>query len=413
MATVLYLTFDGLLQPIAQANVIPYLRQLASLGHPIHIVSLERTSDLADVVAISAVKLELADADISWQPLPYSSGGAGAMLRNLFRAFNALWKTPRSRPLLVHARSYPPAAVAWVATRLLGGNYIFDMRGYWIDEKRAVRKWFTHDRIYAIGKRIERRLVRDAAAVVTLTQLQASDLQHLRRQAGEIVVVPTCTNYDKWSAPKPLSSTRALLPRLKGRLVVTYVGSHTNAYLLPESIELFRQIYRCQPNSYLLCITRDPLPLRSAIMAAGLPSESWSDHSVCYSEMPAWLSLAHWGLLLLEPGLAKRGSVPTKLAEFFAARVRPVLFGCNDEVANLVRLAGSGIVLNETSTAALRECAATIACTLADPQVTGLACARTRPLLDIQAGAAAYAALYARLNVSRAAKPVAEVAKAC
>jgi hypothetical protein len=66
-----------------------------------------------------------------------------------------------------------------------------------------------------------------------------------------------------------------------------------------------------------------------------------------HEAMPEWLSLMTWGLLLLTPDtVAKRAMMPTKLAEFFAAGVRPLIHGCNPEVRAWVARAGSGLVLD-------------------------------------------------------------------
>jgi glycosyltransferase involved in cell wall biosynthesis len=77
--------------------------------------------------------------------------------------------------------------------------------------------------------------------------------------------------------------------------------------------------------------------------------------------MPVWLRRIDWGLLLLETRPNKGGSMPTKLGEMFAAGVRPVQLGCNDEVRDWVVRTGSGITLPDASDDSLREAAAKIA----------------------------------------------------
>jgi len=112
--------------------------------------------------------------------------------------------------------------------------------------------------------------------------------------------------------------------------------------------------------------------------------------SAQYREMPALLAQMDWGLLLNENGAAKRGSMPTKLAEFFAAGVRPIQYGCNQEVADLVRTSGSGIVLNGLSTSDLEQAARAIANQPLDRSAVDEARRRMRPYFRLEAGVAAY-----------------------
>ena len=70
-----------------------------------------------------------------------------------------------------------------------------------------------------------------------------------------------------------------------------------------------------------------------------------------------------WGLLLLKETFAKRGSMPTKLAEMLACCVRPIQYGCNRDVTDKVFEAGSGIALTDLSHSALTRATEQIATT--------------------------------------------------
>lgn len=386
--TILYLTFDGLLQPIAQANAVAYLCRLAAAGRGIHILSLERPVDLADSAAVARMAAELRRHGIEWTYLPYATGSGRAMGSNLLRAFRQARRLVRNgRFQLVHSRSYPPTLVAWWLAHTSGLPYLFDMRGYWVDEKRAMGHWFTRPSLYGAAKRIERRLVRDAAAVITLTHLQARDLHPLRATPDSITVVPTCTDYERWMGARANDS----------RLVVAYIGSVTNSYCVEESLRLFALLRAERRDAHLLCLTHQEAEMKGCLQRAGIEPADYTVRAAAHEQMPEWLRQVDWGLLLLQPGLAKRGSMPTKLAEFFAAGVRPVQFGCNHEVTDWVARAGSGVVLDDLSEASLRRAAREIAAAPRTPAVLEEARRRTRPYFDIGPGVAGYERLYARL----------------
>jgi hypothetical protein len=46
MKNILYVTYDGLTDPLGQSQVIPYLAGLSKYGHRIHIVSAEKKNGL-------------------------------------------------------------------------------------------------------------------------------------------------------------------------------------------------------------------------------------------------------------------------------------------------------------------------------------------------------------------------------
>jgi glycosyltransferase involved in cell wall biosynthesis len=113
--------------------------------------------------------------------------------------------------------------------------------------------------------------------------------------------------------------------------------------------------------------------------------------------MADWLKLMDWALMLLNTRYSKRGSMPTKLAEFFAAGVRPIQHGCNEEVSRKIREAGAGVVLEGISESDLREGARKVALTSLQPEETLRARELTRAHFSLEAGVEKYAALLHKL----------------
>ena len=58
-----------------------------------------------------------------------------------------------------HARSYVPAIVAIAVKRVAGVKFLFDMRGFWADER--FDRWLPPEngRLYRIAKNLERRFL--------------------------------------------------------------------------------------------------------------------------------------------------------------------------------------------------------------------------------------------------------------
>jgi len=64
---VLYLSYDGVLEPLGQSQVVAYLEQLAG-DYAIHLVAFEKQTDLDDTSACLHVSARLSRAGIHWHP---------------------------------------------------------------------------------------------------------------------------------------------------------------------------------------------------------------------------------------------------------------------------------------------------------------------------------------------------------
>src|SRR5215475_3765045 len=70
---VLYISYTGMLEPLGQSQVIPYLRELSRLGVEFTLLSFERASAFTaeGVKRTADLRLELAQYGIDWRWLRY------------------------------------------------------------------------------------------------------------------------------------------------------------------------------------------------------------------------------------------------------------------------------------------------------------------------------------------------------
>jgi hypothetical protein len=364
-ADLLYITFDGVLQPLAFSQVVRVVAGLGARGLRYHLLSLERPSDLEKTELRDAVEGLLRPAGVKWTPLAAASMrtprlAAEAVARMTSRAALIVH---REGARLVHARGYHSALVAIGLKRLLGIPYLFDARGYWIEERSGPGGWFAAAGAYAAGKLIEQTLYRSALAVVTLTELQANDLVSglFGPPPRFIQVIPTCADYDAFylrdSRPAKPQEGGCVPPevqqRLAGKVVMGVVGALNGTYFVKETLALARLATQASPSVHLLVLSAKKDEYERELQALGMARENYTLASVEHSRMPEWLQWIDWGLLLIPETAANRAKMPTKLAEFFATGVRPMFFGCNSDAARWVERAGSGYVLPSVDDAAL------------------------------------------------------------
>ncbi|MGV3625184.1 MAG: glycosyltransferase [Archangium sp.] len=352
----LYLTADGLLEPLGFSQVLRVIEGLAARGWRYRIHSLEKPKDLHRDARVREVRSRLNAAGVTWTFDSYLDGGSGrAALDNELALVRAATKLPAAG---IHARAYHSAMAAFASWLSRGTPYLFDARSYWFDERLEEGRWLTTPMRTGVARGIEHQLFAQASGVVTLTELQADDVRNGRFGTSKhraVKCITTCADFEDFT----LRGDAARVPpevasKLRGRNVLGIVGSVNRSYLVDQTLDLCSRVLRSDVNAHLLILSAQREEYERRLTALGVSSErvtlTRADHDV----MPDWLSLIDWGMLLLNPSSpAKRASMPTKLAEFLACGVRPVQFGCNDEVSNWVRRTGSGFVLDDVTSASL------------------------------------------------------------
>jgi hypothetical protein len=402
-ADVLYIAFDGVLQPLAFSQVVRVVAGLAQRGLRYHMLSVERPADLDKPERRAAVEAMLQPVGVPWTIVSAASMRSPRLaLHALARmTSSALWIAARDGIKLVHARGYQSALVAHALRQLRGTPYLFDARGYWIEERSGPGHWFSTSTSYAMGKLVEQALFRAAKGVVTLTELQAADLAS--GQFGPpprlLEVIPTCADYDAFylrdSRPAKPSSGGSVPDfvqrRLAGKRVMGVVGALNTSYFVEEALTLARLAMQMSSAVHLLVLSAQQREYEAAIRSSGVPLDRCTLASAEHRAMPDWLQWIDWGLLLLPETAAKRASMPTKLAEFFATGVRPAFFGCNSEATRWVERAGSGHVLRSMDAAELEAAARIISDST--PDYASLRAAReiTAPHFGLAAGLEHYA----------------------
>jgi glycosyltransferase involved in cell wall biosynthesis len=412
-SSILYLSLDGMLEPLGRSQVLSYLYPLSDSGFRFAIISLEREQDI-NAAAVSRLTRELSEHGIEWRWDRFHQGGIRPALRNLRNLLrNARELSSRGNFALVHARSFLPAAVARILKSTNGTPYVFDLRGYWVEEKAAEGAWVTNRVTFRLAKWLERHLLDQAAGVVTLTALHAADIPRNTSHKIPSTVIPTCTDYELFTRQADQDDIPAdVLARLRGKLVIGIVGSiRSTSYRTREALQLFAEIRRLRSDAHLLCLTRQLEQMTLFLRDAGIPDSDFTLLSIDHEQMPAYMTLIDWALLLLSQSDAKRGSMPTKLAEFFASEVRIVLYGCNSEVADHVRNCGAGMVLKDLSREDLKRAAHQITSIPRSSDSTARARTLTRLHFGLESGVRKYEELFHRVLgtapalVARATQP--------
>ena len=394
MSKTLYLSRTGMLEPLGQSQVLSYLRGL-SREFEVTLISFERSEHLREADQLARIEELCASHGIRWVRKRYlQRPRVMASALNLLSLFFVTWREARrSGARLIHARSYVPAAAGWAVSRLSGIPYIFDMRSLWPEElvtsKRMRRGSWLHKLIFAA----EGRLLRDAAAIVSLTRAALPYLNAVHPGAlwGERVrVIPTCTDLERFRPLGPAAKEQ-------NEFVVSCHGSLTNGWFDVSALaQVFSRLAEARPEARFEVITRDRADLVLARLGG---AQNYRDRLSIYparaAEIHEKLQRHSLSVFFYVPGATSElGRSPTRMGEALACGI-PVLttYGVGD-VAKILRDDRVGVVLDALDHRALTAGLAELDALMKDPELSGRCRRVAESIYSLESGTKRYAGLY-------------------
>jgi hypothetical protein len=296
----------------------------------------------------AAIADRLEAAGVRWRPHPWGGDGSAAGLARLVRGA----KYVRGAEL-VHARSDIPAGSALLAHC---PTWIWDMRGFWADERIEMDLLRPGSPQARLMRLIERQSAKDAGGIITLT---SAAIDELARRHGQFVhrkaqVITTCVDLDRFTL-SPLPTTQPLNLLLAGTM--------NRRYDVPLMLRFVDELRRRRP-AEMTALVPHPSPWDQKLRDAGV--EIRRAPAV---EMPGHVKASHAGLSVLRPGLgvAMKASMPTKIGEFLASG-RPVVVNAGlGDLDQLLSKFDCGVILPDDSAEALSAGADSLERLLADP----------------------------------------------
>lgn len=394
-AAVLYIAYDGMLEPLGQSQVLAYLEKLAA-DRPIHLLSFEKPEDWANTDAHARVQARMDAAGIHWHPRRYhkrptaiaTSWDIGVGIAS------GLWLVLRHRLRTVHARSYVAAVMALALKRLTGARFIFDMRGFWADERVDGGLWPREGRMYRVAKWFERRFLLRADHVVSLTHAAVHEIErfdYLQGKLPPITVIPTCADLTRFM-PASTPSTG---------FVLGYVGSAGTWYLFDAAVACFAQLLKQQSDARWLIINRNEHDyIRERLAAGGVSMQSVELRAADHSEMPTQMARMHAGVFFIKPVFSKQASAPTKLAEFLGCGI-PCLGNAGvGDMAGILEGEHVGVALDDFASKTLQHGLERLIALTREPDIQARCVAAAHKHFSLGEGVRRYTAVYEQLGAT-------------
>jgi len=352
---VLFISYNGMLDPLGQSQVIPYLRALSEQGVQFTLLSFERSRAYTPEghKACEELRRDLAVAGIDWHWLRYhKSPSLPATSYDVLAGIRYGSRLVRDKQIeMVHARSYIPATIALRLKRRFGVKMIFDVRGLMADEYFDAGHWRKESTPYRITKAMERRALAAADGVVTLTEriwpiINTWDGLSDRHVAHE--VVPCCADLELFKFSQPDRERRRRELGLEDRFVVVYSGSIDGWYLTESMADFFAVLLKQKPQAHALWLTTGNHDrIRTLMQTRGIEEKDYTLLATTTADVPSYLSASDAGLAFIKPCFSKLASSPTKYAEYLACGL-PLIINCGiGDSDTLVTREQTGVLVGE------------------------------------------------------------------
>ncbi len=332
MKKVLYITYDGLLDPLGSSQILPYVHGLSDKYH-FFILSYEKKerirsaqfNELKKKLNVSGIKHNhLLFAKKKWLPLQ--------ILKGYLYSVKLIYQNKIS---LIHTRSFIPGIVALLLKKTLKIPFIFDMRGLWIDE-RVDAGVLKNKILYKFLKYLERTVLRNAAHITVLTENLKNMLINRYDLKIPIKVIPTCVDLNRFNSKKPNYDIIKLV----------YFGSCGPRYNIEEVINFFNQLKKLK-RAQLTLIINNPQDLSEDLKKV---MENNKDvkiiEKLSREEIVKIIGSFNVSILFLNDKRANLGVCPTRFGESLACGIPAVISKNMGDCYKLIEKNDIGIVVN-------------------------------------------------------------------
>jgi glycosyltransferase involved in cell wall biosynthesis len=315
MYNTLYLCYFGLLEPLVQTQVLPYLREIAA-SENLNVSLLTFEPDFKQKWTAEQIEAErhaLAAENIEWHALAYHKRpSAPATLYDVFSGARFIRKLSRRKKIdFLHARAHIPVLMALLAAKFTKSRIVFDLRGLIAEEYADAGVWQENSKPFRFIKYIERKGIEKASQIVVLTERMRKFLvENNLKKSENIEVIPCCVDFSRIGAGEIAKNKRFEL---------IYAGSVTGLYLLREMGSFFLELKKRKPDAFFQILTATPAEVvREAFGSLGIVENDYAVLKVSPAEVPEYLKRARLGISFRKPTFSQIAASPTKIPEYLA-----------------------------------------------------------------------------------------------
>ena len=354
---ILFISYDGLTDPLGQSQIIPYLAGLTKYNYEFTILSCDKPDAYKKNKAY--VEKLISSYPIKWVSIPYNKNPP--VLSSVFDYYQLKKKAKalhkKEKFDMVHTRPGVPTLVALYLKKKYGIKFLNDVRGFWADERVDGSMWnlknAVYKRIYSFFKKHEYESIELCDYTTCLTYHAKTEMHtwtNISRQPIPIEVIPCSVDMELFN---PANIDITLKEQLKAELkindedfIVSYLGSIGGWYLTDEMMQFCKTLLNKIPKTKFLFIS----PHRHEVIIEAakkyiIPSDRIIVKKGMRHEVPVLLSFSNYSLFFIKPCYSKISSSPTKHGEIMAMGIPVITNAGIGDVEEITTKYNAGFVL--------------------------------------------------------------------
>lgn len=347
MKNVLYISYDGLTDPLGQSQILPYIVGLSKLGYSFTVISCEK-SDRFEKGRKTIEKI-CTENDVHWQPLLYhKTPPVISTIRDIMSIRKLAFRLHKKENFeMVHCRSHISSIVGLELKRKYGVRFVFDMRGFFADERVDGNVWKLSNPvfycIYHYFKSKEKAFAQFSDAIVSLTEAGKEIMEKwpVLKYHDKITVIPCSVDMNLFDAGKlDLEKLQKIKTAINSPMIVGYYGSIGTWYMMSEMMDQFKSIQKQYPQAKFLIVSNDEIGVEfeKMLFKKNIQQESLFVTSCQRDDMPYYIAATHIPLFFIKACFSKLASSPTKHGEIMSMG-KPLI--TNSGVGDMDRIVSS------------------------------------------------------------------------
>lgn len=337
MRNVLYLTYDGLLDPLGQSQVLPYLDEI-SKEYSVTVMSFEKKARSKD--EINRLKGLLSEKGISWYYTEFTEGRFGVVIRVIKGVF-LLRRFSRSEEFdLFHLRGLM-AALLYTAS-LIGQRYLYDFRGFALHEWTDMGKLSKSSLSFRSLLWLDKYAIRNASGIVVLEEsarkllAEEYDLPNV-----PLEVIRTCTDLSRFR-------NRRSIGHISEPIRFVFLGGVHFPYRPDLAVSFVKSAISRGINCTIDFINEsDHEAIHRLVKESGIDPERVQVFRCNHKDIPQKLAEYSCGVVFISTSKWRQVCSPTKLGEFFGTGLPVISLTGINITDSLASRSGSTYTIDE------------------------------------------------------------------
>jgi len=310
---VTYFSYDGILEPLGNSQVLNYMIALSNV-YEITIFTFEKKSDLCNKSRLNYINSICDLNGIIWKKATFKQGLFIRNLNTLIYIF-FIFINLKTVSKLCHSRSFIPAFTSYLLSFVKNDfKYIYDMRGYWIEEKVDVAKISSNSLVYKFLSRLDQLIISRSSHIVTLSDVSKKFIAEKNNyDLANITTIYTCTDLDKFTINKSSKNNE---------FCFGYVGTTIGWYMFDETLDFISIALEKIPNSIFKIVTRDNKnELLKRIEMKKIDLKRVFITSSDFESIQKEYDEIDISVFFIRQSFSKTASMPTKFGEFLSSGI--------------------------------------------------------------------------------------------